>query len=90
KWEFGLTGGVLIANPIPLEFEIPHHEIEPHILAAIEEAEDSGIGGKDLTPFLLKKLHHLTQGKSQTANRALVLHNARVAGHIAHAFALNA
>ena len=87
KWDFGLAGGVLIANPIPMEFEIPSHEMEPHIQNAIQEAGENGIDGKDLTPFLLKKLHHLTQGRSQAANRELVLHNARVGGHIAHALA---
>jgi pseudouridine-5'-phosphate glycosidase len=87
KWDLGLKGGVLIANPIPMEHEILNHEIEPYIQSAIEEAEENGIVGKDLTPFLLRKLHDLTQGRSQAANRALVLHNARIAAHIARAFA---
>jgi pseudouridine-5'-phosphate glycosidase len=87
KWDLGLKGGVLIANPIPMEHEILNHEIEPHIQSAIEEASENGIAGKDLTPFLLRKLHELTQGRSQSANRALVLHNARIAAHIARAFA---
>jgi pseudouridine-5'-phosphate glycosidase len=83
KKRLNLKGGTIIANPIPGEFEIPQHEIEPVIEKAIEEAMAKGISGKDLTPFLLKHLNELTQGRSQLANKQLVLNNAAVAAQIA-------
>ena len=87
KKRMNLQGGTLIANPIPEEFEIPQREIEPVIEKAIAEAMNKGISGKDLTPFLLKYLNELTQGRSQLANKQLVLNNAAVAAQIAVDFA---
>jgi len=82
-WNSHLKGGVLIANPIPLECEIPQTEIEPYILRAMDDAHIKGITGKDLTPFLLKMLNQLTKGKSQQANKAVALNNAHLAARIA-------
>lgn len=78
-----LSGGILIANPIPEDAEIPAQTIEPHIEAAIAEARKNGISGKALTPYLLRALNKVTGGLSQQANERLVLHNARVAAQIA-------
>jgi pseudouridine-5'-phosphate glycosidase len=83
KKKMNLAGGMLIANPIPEEFEIPRSIIEPAIQKAIVAANDSGISGKELTPFLLQQLNGITQGKSQLANKQLVLNNAAVAAQIA-------
>jgi pseudouridylate synthase len=87
KWQLGLKGGVVVANPIPLEHEIPSDEIAPHISRAIAEAEALGVHGKHVTPFLLKRLAEITEGRSLTANIALVMNNARVAADIAVAYA---
>ncbi len=75
--------GILIANPIPQEFAIDNSEIEHHIEQALQEANKHGVTGKEITPFLLKKLNELTAGKSQIANKALVLNNAELAAKIA-------
>ncbi|MFN0032515.1 MAG: pseudouridine-5'-phosphate glycosidase [Flavobacteriales bacterium] len=75
--------GILIANPIPEEFELNRNEIEKAIQEALNEAKKNGIIGKELTPFLLKKLNDVTKGESQRANKALVLNNASVAAEIA-------
>ncbi len=83
KKRLNLKGGVLVANPIPEEFEIPADAIEPHIAQAIEMAASNGIQGKELTPYLLRTLNEVTQGRSQVANEQLVLHNARLAASIA-------
>jgi len=80
--KMNLAGGVLIANPIPAEFEIDRAVIEPAIEKAVMEAAEIGVVGKYLTPFLLKKLNEITEGKSQLANRQLVLNNAAVAARI--------
>lgn len=87
KWSLGLEGGMVIANPIPAEDEIPASVIAPHIARAVEEAEEQGIGGKEVTPFLLKRITEITAGRSLTANIALVMNNARVAARIAKAYA---
>jgi len=80
-----LDGGVLVGNPIPLSDEIAANEINPAIEAAIDEADALGISGKALTPFLLSRMLELTQGRSLTANVALVENNARLAARIAAA-----
>jgi pseudouridine-5'-phosphate glycosidase len=88
KWELGLPGAVIVANPIPEADEIPASEIEPVIAAALAEAERLGIRGKDVTPFLLGEIVRATKGRSLRANIALVKNNAKVAAEIAVAFAI--
>lgn len=87
KWEMGLKGGLVIANPIPTTDEIPAEEIDRQILGALIEAETLGYRGKTVTPFLLQHVATLTQGRSLTANIALVRHNARLGAAIAVALA---
>jgi pseudouridine-5'-phosphate glycosidase len=82
KWKMGLAGGALISNPIPSEFEIHNSEVEPAILSAVLEAEKNGIGGKNLTPFLLARIKEITDGRSLNANLQLVYNNAKVAALI--------
>ena len=83
----GLTGGQLVTNPIPPDAEIPLAEITPHIERALAEAAAQGIAAKAVTPFLLQRIYELTDGRSLTANIALVLNNARLAAAIAVALA---
>jgi pseudouridine-5'-phosphate glycosidase len=79
----GLPGGQLIANPIPVEAEIPSSTLSPIIEQALSEAEAQGVDGKSVTPFLLGRIFELTDGASLEANIALVLNNARLAAEIA-------
>ncbi|CAN7555114.1 pseudouridine-5'-phosphate glycosidase [Rossellomorea sp. LjRoot5] len=83
KWELGLKGGVVIANPIPEEDAMDEQEVDRIIEAALKEADSEGIKGKEATPFLLGKVKELTDGKSLTANIALVKHNAHIGAEIA-------
>jgi pseudouridylate synthase len=83
----GMSGGMLVCNPLPLDEEVPAAEMAPRIEAAIAEATAKGVTGKDLTPFLLARLVELTGGRSLTANRALIKYNARLAAEIAAALA---
>jgi pseudouridine-5'-phosphate glycosidase len=87
RTRMGLPGGQLVANPVPAAEEIPAHEIEPIIAQAVDEARARGIGAKSLTPFLLARIYELTEGRSLSANIALVLNNARVAARIAQEIA---
>lgn len=83
RGKLGLPGGQLVANPIPLEAEIPRSEIDPVIATALEDAQACGIAAKAVTPFLLKRIFELTDGRSLRANVALVRNNARLAAAIA-------
>ena len=81
-----LVGGHLIANPVPSQDQIPANVIEPIIEEALTEATAQEISAKLVTPFLLKRIFELTQGKSLTTNIALVKNNARLAAQISSAF----
>lgn len=83
KWQLGLTGSVLIANPVPSAFEVNREDMEAHIQKALAAAEASNIKGKEVTPFLLKYIAEYTQGESLEANISLILHNAKVGAGIA-------
>jgi pseudouridine-5'-phosphate glycosidase len=83
KWDLGLNGSVLIANPIPKEFEMEQEAIEINILEALQEANRLNIKGKEVTPFLLKAIASHTHGESLEANIALIKNNAKVASQIA-------
>ncbi len=86
KWEIGLSGGLVIANPIPLADAMDELAISETIDAALSEANTLGIKGKNITPFLLGKIKELTQGKSLDANLALVYHNAKRGTELAVAY----
>jgi pseudouridine-5'-phosphate glycosidase len=88
KRDLHLSGGILISNPIPSEYALPHDYIDKIVDDAVAEAEKEGIKGKDVTPFLLKKIVELTGGKSLEANIHLVTNNARVGAEIAREYAL--
>lgn len=79
----GLEGGQLVANPIPFEAEIPSEVISPVIEAALQSAAADGVQAKSVTPYLLDRIFHATDGASLDANIALVKNNARLAAKIA-------
>ncbi|KIC19353.1 pseudouridine-5'-phosphate glycosidase [Leisingera sp. ANG-DT] len=79
----GLPGGQLVANPIPADAQIAAEDLAPVIAQAQSEADAQGVAGKDVTPFLLSRIFELTEGRSLTANIALVRNNARLAAKIA-------
>jgi pseudouridine-5'-phosphate glycosidase len=86
-WRIHPNVGVLVANPIPEEHALPHDLVDNAIAAALAAAKKEGVKGKSLTPFLLKKLDELTEGKSVEANVALAETNAHVGGEVAVALA---
>ncbi len=83
KWEMNLKGGAVIANPIPIEYAMPAEMINRAIEAALKEAEEQKISGKESTPFLLSRVCELTEGNSLDSNIQLVLNNARLGAKIA-------
>ncbi len=83
KWDLGLSGGALIANPIPEAYALDFDDMEKIIVEALAMAEKQGIHGKDTTPFLLKSIKEMTKGTSLASNLQLAYNNALVAAKIA-------
>lgn len=83
KREMGLSGGMLVTNPIPEEYSMDPAVINQAIDDAVAESGRLGIGGKALTPFLLDKIQKITGGDSLASNIQLVLNNATLAAKIA-------
>ena len=83
KWEMGLNGSVMIANPIPADKEYPFEKMEGFIQSALKAADDKNITGKETTPFILKFIADATGGESLESNIALVFNNAVLGARIA-------
>lgn len=83
KWDLGLDGGIVVANPIPEQYEMDYDTITNAINDALKEAEEKGIKGKDATPFLLAKVKEITDGGSLDSNIQLVFNNAALGAKIA-------
>lgn len=78
-----LDGGMLVANPIPEEFAMDDKVINSAIEKALKMADEQGVKGKDVTPFLLKTIVELTGGDSLESNIKLVLNNAKLGAKVA-------
>ena len=83
KRDLGLSGGMLVTNPIPEEYSMDPEYINKNIADAIDECNRLGIHGKETTPFLLDKIQKLTGGDSLKSNIQLVFNNARLGAAIA-------
>ena len=83
KWALGLNGGVVVSAPVPVDEAMPKDEIDAITLRALQEAEQNGVTGKKVTPFLLARIKTLTEGRSLKTNIALVKNNARVGAALA-------
>lgn len=83
KWDLGLEGGMVVANPIPAQYEMDYDTINEAINDAVKEAEEKGIKGKESTPFLLAKVKEITGGESLESNIQLVYNNAMVGAKLA-------
>ncbi len=87
KWDLGLEGGIVIANPVPEADEMSRARIDGLIDTALGECDARGITGKDITPFLLGRIVDLSGGESLETNIALVRSNARLGAAVARAYA---
>ena len=88
KDELAIPGGISVANPIPVQDEIPHEQIDAIIDQALADLDARGITGKDATPYLLGRIVEITGGDSLRANIALVKNNAHLGAEVAAAFAV--
>jgi pseudouridine-5'-phosphate glycosidase len=87
KWEIGLNGSVLIANPVPPDQEIDAEEMEVYINQALQVAKEKSISGKEVTPFLLQYIAEHSNGESLETNIALIKNNARLGAELAKNYA---
>lgn len=83
KWDLGLKGGLVIANPVPEEHALDFDEMDSIIQKALASAEQDGIHGKDITPYLLAHVVEYTDGKSLETNLALAYNNVKEGAKIA-------
>ena len=83
KWNIGLKGGAVVANPIPAIYEPSFSDLQEATEQALREAKEQNIRGKKISPFLLARIKELTGGESLKANIQLVLNNAKLAAEIA-------
>jgi pseudouridine-5'-phosphate glycosidase len=85
----GLSSAILLANPVPREEEIGRDVVSVYIEKALVEAKESGVCGKELTPFLLGEIYRLSGGVSLKTNIALALNNINLGARIALALSKN-
>lgn len=83
KWSLGLGGGMLIGNPVPQKYAMDFGKMSAVIDRALAQADEAGVKGKDITPFLLAHIVELTGGDSLKTNIQLAFNNARAAAQIA-------
>ncbi len=81
--ELGAGNGILFAVPVPPDAALAEDEAERVIGRAVAEADERGIRGNAITPWILARLVELTGGRALAANKALLVNNARVAAEIA-------
>ncbi len=83
KWEMGINGGLVIANPIPEQYQMDKAVIDKAIDEALADAAREGVKGKETTPYLLAKIKEITGGDSLDSNIQLVYNNAVVGTNLA-------
>ena len=81
--KLNMQSGMIIANPVPVKYELDETIAEKAIAKAQRAAEKENITGKEVTPFMLKKVVELTDGRSLQTNIALVYNNVRLAAEAA-------
>ncbi|HEY7738943.1 MAG TPA: pseudouridine-5'-phosphate glycosidase [Candidatus Limnocylindria bacterium] len=79
------AGGILFVQPPPAEVAIPAAEVTAWIGVALLAAEDEGISGAAVTPFLLGRVVAASAGRALRANIGLIVANAATAGDLASA-----
>jgi pseudouridine-5'-phosphate glycosidase len=82
-WSLGLESAVLVVAPPPIDVALPTDVVKNAVLKALKEAQEQGIQGQEVTPFLLRKVVDFTGGASLRANLGLLLNNATIASQIA-------
>ncbi|HEX9961548.1 MAG TPA: pseudouridine-5'-phosphate glycosidase, partial [Pyrinomonadaceae bacterium] len=84
--ELNLPNAILVAVPVPAEFELEAAELEKILSDALRLAAEKNVRGKEITPFLLAQMSEKSDGKTLSANIALLENNAGIAAQIAASF----
>ncbi|MFN2533015.1 MAG: pseudouridine-5'-phosphate glycosidase [Pyrinomonadaceae bacterium] len=87
--KLGLESALLVASPVPEEFEIASDQLQSFIDSSLAAATRTHVSGRELTPFLLSHMASLSGGATLRANIALLKNNALLASQIATAAAWN-
>jgi len=82
-WQFGRHSALVLARPPEKSLD----DVAPLIEQAVDEAEQAGIDGQEVTPFVLARLHELSGGRTLETNSKLVADNAGLAAEVAVAYA---
>jgi pseudouridylate synthase len=85
-WGFARTTGLVLAQPVARAAALPADELEALVDEAVAEAEEAGISGPQVTPFVLSRLHERTGGRTLETNARLVADNAELAARVAVAY----
>ena len=85
RQELGLDGAILVTQPVPEADEVPQELLENVLAQALRDADNQGISGRELTPFLLSAMSAASDGATLQANLALLANNAHLAARIAAA-----
>lgn len=85
--QHGGGSGMIVAAPPPTEYALDPQTVEAAITRALAQAQNAGVRGAAVTPFLLSAMARETEGESITTNSALLAHNAGIAAEVAVALA---
>ena len=79
----GQPAAILVANPLPVADQLDPAVHDRALTDALRMADEQGLTGKEVTPFLLLTIVELTGGESLAVNLKIAENNIRVAGEIA-------
>ncbi|GAA1383255.1 pseudouridine-5'-phosphate glycosidase [Pseudonocardia kongjuensis] len=85
--ELGLDAALLVANPVPVEHQLPPAEHDAALADALAALGAAGITGQDATPFLLQRVRDATGDRSLEVNVAVYRNNMTLGARIAAALA---
>lgn len=86
KEQLEIPGGMVVATPIPLEDELDGDRFDTWLEAILAEVDEKGVAGKDVTPYILRRLHETSQGETVRANIALIKNNLSLGAQLAKAY----
>ena len=81
--ELETPGAILVCVPPPSDVALSRKDMEAAVSRALSDLDMAGISGPAVTPYLLDRIAHHTDGRSLAANLGLLENNAGVAAEIA-------
>jgi len=76
-----LTKALVVANPVVKEMDKSRHD--EILKSGLEKAEQQGVVGKNVTPFLLEHFHSTSKGESLAINTEIIKANCLLGAQIA-------